>query len=165
MSWFSSAPTIPFVPVSSRPINENVVNPEKTLEGVDAEMLPKVEAKIQELKEHLTSDPAGWTLLLESNGVRGVKKTVSPDKPIAVIRSEIVMPFNVADIFEFFNNNKNAGALDPMINTSEVFKKFSAHSWLGCVTLHGVSYFISLPTFHFTKFHIFFNFYFISNGP
>ena len=138
MSWFSSAPEIAFVPVSKKPISEQVVNLEKTLEGVEADMLPQLDAKLQEMKDYLTADPADWELLLESQGVKGIRKFVG-DRPVAVIRSEIVMPFHILDIFEFFNNTKNASIVDPAVNTSEVFKKFSPHSWLGCVMLHGVS--------------------------
>lgn len=138
MSWFTTAPEIAFVPVSTKPIDEKVVNLEKTLEGVDAEILPRIEKKILEIKEHLTSDPAGWEFLLESQGVRGIRKYVD-ERPIAVIRSEIVMPFHILDIFEFFNNTTNACSLDPAINTIEVFKRISPHNWISRVMLHGVS--------------------------
>jgi hypothetical protein len=139
MSYFfgTAAPEIPFVPVSTKPICENMVNADKTMENIPADLVEKLDAKLAELKTHLTSNPAEWENFMQDKGVKGIKR-FEEGKDLAVLRSETVLPFHIVDIFEFINNTKNAPVLDSMVNHSAVLKRFSSHSWVGCVTLHGV---------------------------
>jgi hypothetical protein len=141
MSYFfgTAAPVveIPLLPVSTKPICDGFVNADKTMENIPAELVEKLERKIAEIKAYLTSDPAEWEVFVQEKGVKGIRR-FEEGKDLAVIRSETVMPFHIVDIFEFLNNGKNAPVLDPMVNHSVVLKRFSTHSWVGCVTLHGV---------------------------
>jgi hypothetical protein len=139
MSFFfgTAAPEIPFVPVSTKPICENMVNADKTMENIPADLLEKLDTKLAEFKTHLTSNPAEWENFMQDKGVKGIRR-FEEGKELAVLRSETVLPFHIVDIFEFINNTKNAPVLDSMVNHSAVLKRFSPHSWAGCVTLHGV---------------------------
>lgn len=143
MSFFgfgSSAPVeeIPFIPVSSKPINEKAINADKVVENLSEELVGKLDAKLEEFKTYLTSPASQWEPFLEAKGVKGARR-FEEGKDLAVIRSETVLPFHIVDIFEFINNTKNAPTLDSMVNHAKVLKRFSNHSWVGCVTLHGVS--------------------------
>jgi hypothetical protein len=142
MSYFfgSSAPVvqIPFVPVSLKPICSTTVNEEKTLESIPSELYEPLKAKAEEFKARLTSSPSEWEVFMEDKGIKGTKR-YEEGKEVAIMRSETVLPFHIVDIFEFINNNKNTPVVDPWVNHSVVLKRFSPHSWVGCVTLHGVS--------------------------
>jgi hypothetical protein len=150
MSYFfgTTAPVeeIPFIPVSTKPISANVVNADKVVENIPENLTEKLDAKIDELKARLTSPAADWEVFMDTKGVKGIRR-FEEGKDLAVIRSETVLPFHIVDIFEYLSNGKNTPTLDPMVNHSNVLKKFSDHSWVGCVTLHGVSNGEYLPLF------------------
>jgi len=146
MSYFfgsaPAAPEITFVPVSTKPIASGTINLEQTLAGLSPEHVAQIDAKIQELKDSLSSDVAEWESFMEEKGVKGVRKFVD-GRDVARIRSEIYMPFHIVDIFDFLYNPKNVPVMDSIVNTVEYFKKYSVHSFVGCTMLHGVS----LPSF------------------
>ena len=137
--FFSDAPAeIAFKPVSNAPVCTETTNLESTMAAVQPDMAAKLEAKIQFLTDYIQSDAASWEAMMEANGVRGIRK-YEEGKLIGIIRSEISMPIHILDIFEFLNNTKNAPTLDPMVSSVEILKRYSPHSWMGCVNIHGVS--------------------------
>ena len=145
---FGSAPVeeIPSIPVSKKPICPNTFNMDKAMENIPADMNGSLDVKMAELKAFLSSPESEWESFLDAKGVKGLRK-FQEGQDLAVIRSETVMPFHIVDVFEFINNVKSAPVLDPMVNHSQVLKRFSPHSWVGCVTLHGVSLLFTFPVF------------------
>lgn len=138
--FFGSAPVeeIPYIPVSTKPICDKPVNAGKTVENIPEEVMEKLQTKLGEFKAYLTSGASEWEPFMDAKGVKGVRK-FEEGRDLAVIRSDTVMPFHIVDIFDFINNTKNASVLDSMVNHSKILERFSPHSWVGCVTLHGVS--------------------------
>lgn len=130
---------IPFVPVSTKLICPNTLNLERAVDGIANELRQILDVKIAEFKAHVTSPAAEWETFVESKGVRGLRR-FEGGRQLAIIRSESVLPFHIVDIFEFVDNVKNASVLDPAINHMKVLKRFTDHSWVSCITLHGVSF-------------------------
>lgn len=133
----SAAPEIPMLTVSTKPINSQVANAEKTMENIPAHLVQQLEEKITELKTQLSSNPAEWEPFMKDKGVVGIKRFAEGGS--AVLRSETVLPFHILDIFEFINNRKNMPVLDPMVNNSIILKRFSPNSWVNYMNVNGVS--------------------------
>jgi hypothetical protein len=143
MSYFWGGPASPLVeikllPVSTKPICATIVNADKTLDNIPPNMREKLEQKIEEFKKHLTSPEAEWESFMDTKGVKGIRR-FEEGKELAVIRSEAVLPFHIVDVFAFVDDVKSAPILDNIVSHSHILKRFSSHSWAGCVTLHGVS--------------------------
>jgi hypothetical protein len=142
MSYFWGGPASPLVeikllPVSTKPICATIVNADNTLENIPPDMREKLKQKIEELKKHLTSPEPEWESFMDTKGVKGIRR-FEEGKELAVIRSEAVVPFHIVDVFAFVDDVRSAPILDNIVNHSQVLKRFSSHSWVGCVTLHGV---------------------------
>ena len=129
---------IPYIPISRKPICSVVSSAENGKIGLTEDQIERLGRKTDLLRSQLSSPLEEWEAFLEVNGVKGVRKFIE-GKDVGIIRSEVVMPFNILDIFEFLTNLKNAPTLDPMVETTKIIKVLSNHTWGGVLTLFGVS--------------------------
>jgi len=137
-SWFSSGPKTVYPTVPSRPIAIGVIEEEATNAGLLPELLTLLDAKLAEFSGCCSSQPEEWEAFFkETKGVKGMKKFVE-GQDLAVVRSEVVMPYNIVDVLAFFASVENVKAIDDMFDGSEPLQGLSAHSWLSWDKVKGV---------------------------
>jgi hypothetical protein len=114
----------------------NVAHGAETRMYIPPEYLPHIEKSAQSLVEKLTApdSTAGWELLFEKNGLIAKKKAGS----IMCVKAELVVPFNIFDVFATLINPKRQTELDSQRLEQAQIKEFSNHTWVDYIRFKGV---------------------------
>jgi len=105
----------------------NIVHVEETRAGLPKQMLHKLERTCQLVLDIFEDDSTDWEGLLKEKKLIAKRNIITP---LAQIKAELWMPFNIHDIFSAFINPTILLDLYDTLDEIDIQHAYSAHSFL-----------------------------------